>query len=64
LSSLAEVAELESAIATTFASHGAHVHILDLNMDAANKTAAEIKKAGFIAKGFRCNVADFNKLVK
>jgi NAD(P)-dependent dehydrogenase (short-subunit alcohol dehydrogenase family) len=53
-----------SAIATTFAVHGAHVHILDLNMEATNKTVAEIKKAGFMAKGFKCNVADFNSVAE
>ena len=38
------------SIATTFASQGAEVYILDINSDAANDTAAEIIKAGFKAK--------------
>lgn len=53
-----------SAIATTFAACGANVHILDLNMEATNKTVSEIKKAGFLAKGFKCNVADYNSVTE
>ena len=37
------------AIAKTFATQGADVHILDLNMDAADDIAAQIKSQGFKA---------------
>jgi 2-keto-3-deoxy-L-fuconate dehydrogenase len=49
-----------SAIATTFAAQGAEVHILDFNMDAAMNIVAEITNAGYIAKAYQCNVADYN----
>ena len=50
------------SIATTFASQGAEVYILDINSDAANDTAAEIIKAGFKAKAYRCNIADYKQV--
>ena len=52
------------AMATTFAAQGAEVHILDFNLDAANDTAAEIIKAGFYAKTYQCNVADYKQVNK
>ncbi|MDG1761076.1 MAG: glucose 1-dehydrogenase [Flavobacteriaceae bacterium] len=51
-----------NAIATTFAKQGAEVHILDFNLDAANNTVVEITKAGFKAKAYQCNVADFKQV--
>jgi NAD(P)-dependent dehydrogenase (short-subunit alcohol dehydrogenase family) len=49
-----------SAIAITFAAQGAEVHILDFNMDAAMNIVAEITNAGYKAKAYQCNVADYN----
>ncbi len=43
---------------------GAKVAVLDLRLEAAEKTADEIRKAGFIAKGFACNVLDKASLVE
>lgn len=50
------------AMATTFAEQGAEVHILDFNLDTANDTVAEIIKAGFKAKAYQCNVADYKQV--
>ena len=44
------------AIAENYASEGAKVVIADLNLDAANATAAEIKAAGGVALGVAMNV--------
>ena len=45
------------AIAKTFATQGADVHILDLNMDAADDIAAQIKSQGFKATPHHCNLS-------
>jgi len=41
-----------------FAQEGAKVAVLDLNLDAAEKVAAEIRAAGGIAEAFKCDIAD------
>lgn len=51
------------AISKTFASHGAFVHILELNLDNAQETVEEILKAGGNAKAFACNVAEQQDVV-
>ena len=45
-----------SVIAKAYAEQGAKVALLDLNLDAANAKAKEITEAGYIAKGYKCNV--------
>ncbi|MDG1251706.1 MAG: glucose 1-dehydrogenase [Flavobacteriaceae bacterium] len=50
------------SIARTFAEQGAQVHILDFNIDAANETAEEIIKQGFLAKAHKCDVSDYEKV--
>lgn len=51
-----------SAFAKAIAKTGANVAILDLNEDAANKVADEIKADGGIAVGISANVLDKNSL--
>jgi len=46
------------AIAEKYASEGAKIVIADLNLDAANATAAEIKGTGGVALGVAMNVTD------
>ena len=46
------------SIAMYFAREGAKVAIADLNLDAANATAAEIRDAGGVAMGVAMNVCD------
>ena len=46
------------AIAIKFASQGAHVHILELNSDAAKQTVEEIKNNNHLATAYSCNVAN------
>jgi len=46
------------AIATLFAKQGAHVDILEMNIDAAKETAEEIKAAGGAADYEHCDVSD------
>ena len=50
------------AIAKTFATQGADVHILDLNMDAADDIAAQIKSRGFKATPYHCNIAHYKQV--
>ncbi len=50
------------AIASTFATAGAKVHIVDLNSDAAKEAARQIEEAGGTAKGHACNVADLDEV--
>ena len=45
------------AIAITFATQGATVHILELNAGSADETVAEIKETNGIAHAHSCNVA-------
>ena len=46
------------AIALTFATQGAKVHILDFNMDAAIETATEIKALDALAEAHECDVSN------
>ena len=46
------------AIAALFAKQGAHVDILEMNLDAAKETVEEIKAAGGSAEYEHCDVAD------
>jgi 3-hydroxybutyrate dehydrogenase len=46
------------AIAERYAAEGAKIAIADLNLDAANATAAEIKAAGGVAMGVAMDVTD------
>ncbi|MBB1092714.1 2-hydroxycyclohexanecarboxyl-CoA dehydrogenase [Rhodopseudomonas palustris] len=41
-----------------FAQEGAKVAVLDLNLEAAEKVAAEIRAAGGVAEAFKCDIAD------
>ena len=50
------------AIAKTFATQGADVHILDLKMDAADDIAAQIKSRGFKATPYHCNIAHYKQV--
>ena len=52
------------AIAKTFGKQGADVHILDINIDMANKIAAEISSKGFKANAYHCNVANYKQVYK
>lgn len=46
------------AIAIKFASHGAHVNIVDLDSAAGEKVASEISQAGGTANVFHCDVSN------
>ncbi|MBR2466303.1 MAG: SDR family oxidoreductase [Clostridia bacterium] len=46
------------AFSKTLARAGASVALLDLNLDAAEKIAAEIRAEGGMAKAYKCNVLD------
>ena len=46
------------AFSRTLAAAGAKVALLDLNYDAAEKIAAEIREAGGEARAYKCNVLD------
>ena len=46
------------AISTRFAEQGAHVHLLEMNLETANKTVEEIQNKGYKATAHECNVAD------
>ena len=41
-----------------FAAEGAKVAVFDMNVDAAQRVADEIKAAGGIAQAFKCNITD------
>jgi 2-hydroxycyclohexanecarboxyl-CoA dehydrogenase len=41
-----------------FAQEGARVAVLDLNLEAAERTAASIREAGGAASAFRCDITD------
>jgi len=41
-----------------FAREGAHVAVLDLNLDSAKKTAQDISVAGGVASAFACDIAN------
>jgi len=52
------------AIAMTFGSRGAAVHILDLDADAAKTVARQIVDEGGNAVSHRCDVADYNEVTR
>ncbi len=45
------------ATSRRFAAEGAKVAVFDLNLDAAEKVAADIRAAGGIAEAFACDIA-------
>ncbi len=47
-----------ASVAAAFAQQGAQVAVIDMNIEAAEQTAAAIRGAGGSAQGFSCNVAD------
>jgi NAD(P)-dependent dehydrogenase (short-subunit alcohol dehydrogenase family) len=51
------------AIATAFAKQGATVHLLELNIESANKVVSEIEQQGGKAVAHACNVADQKEVV-
>lgn len=53
-----------SCMAKALAECGAKVAVLDLKLEAADRTAREIVAAGGIAKGFACNVLDRASIVE
>jgi NAD(P)-dependent dehydrogenase (short-subunit alcohol dehydrogenase family) len=52
------------SIARTFSEQGAKVHVLDINIDAANQTAEGIINQGFLAEAHKCDVSDYKKVSK
>ena len=46
------------AIAVTFATQGAKIHILDFNETAAKETEEEINNTGALAKAHACDVSN------
>ncbi len=52
------------AIAQRFAASGADVHILDIGIDKAQQTAAEIQQSGSNAWGHKCDVTDQPGIIK
>ena len=53
-----------AACAKSIAANGAHVVILDLNLDGANAIAAEIKSAGGKAEGRQLDVTNADAVNK
>ena len=47
-----------AAIAQAYAQEGAKVAVVDMNAEAADAVAADIRLAGCEACGFACNVAE------
>jgi NAD(P)-dependent dehydrogenase (short-subunit alcohol dehydrogenase family) len=52
------------SIARTFSEQGAKVHVLDINIDAANQTAEGIINQGFLAEAHKCDVSDYKRVIK
>lgn len=52
------------AIAMLFAKQGAFVHIIEFNLEAAEKVVAEIHENGGLAKAHRCDVSDQTAMLK
>ncbi len=46
-----------AAIARAYGAHGAQVAVVDVNTEAADRSAATVRAAGGVAQGFACNVA-------
>jgi 2-keto-3-deoxy-L-fuconate dehydrogenase len=51
------------AISVLFAKQGAHVHVIELNADAGQQTANEIKEAGGTADVYGCDVSSQEAVV-
>lgn len=52
------------AIAETLSIQGAYVHILDYDIDSANKTAHDIKAQNLLANAYFCDVSNFEQVSK
>jgi NAD(P)-dependent dehydrogenase (short-subunit alcohol dehydrogenase family) len=52
------------AIAETLSIQGAYVHILDYDIDSANKTANDIKAQNLLANAYFCDVSNFEQVSK
>ena len=52
------------AIATTFANQNAKVHLLDVDMKAAEETVAEIEKKGGKGIAHSCDVSDSKQVIQ
>ena len=52
------------AISQTFAKQGAHVHILELNIDLANQVVADIKSSGGSAEAHVIDISKQTDVVK
>ena len=50
------------AIAETFSQQGAHVHILDYDLQSASEAVETIKAKGFLATAYYCDVANFQQV--
>ena len=50
------------AIAETFSQQGAHVHILDYDLQSASEAVEAIKAKGFLASAYYCDVANFQQV--
>jgi len=50
------------AIAETFSQQGAHVHILDYDLQSASEAVEAIKANGFLATAYHCDVANFQQV--
>jgi 2-keto-3-deoxy-L-fuconate dehydrogenase len=50
------------AIAETFSQQGAHVHILDYDLQSASEAVEAIKAKGFLATAYYCDVANFQQV--
>lgn len=51
------------AISILFARQGAHVHIIELNADAAEQTVNEIQATGGTASAYGCDVSNQNSVI-
>jgi 2-keto-3-deoxy-L-fuconate dehydrogenase len=52
------------AIAILFAKQGATVHIIEFNLDAAEKVVAEIAETGGTAKAYQCDVSNQQRMTQ
>ena len=50
------------AIAKTFSQQGAHVHILDYDLQSASETVESIVAKGFLATAYHCDVSNFQQV--
>jgi NAD(P)-dependent dehydrogenase (short-subunit alcohol dehydrogenase family) len=52
------------AMAILFAKQGATIHIIEFNLEAAEKVVTDIKTSGGNAKAYRCDVSDQQEMTK